>query len=65
MALNYICIVKTPEKWLKYHVRNLITFASFLDKEHSHWLYFNVYEVKTRKQVASFTKHAKPTKKSV
>ncbi len=35
------------KKWL--YVDDLLKFISFLDREHSSWIYMNVYERNTRK----------------
>jgi hypothetical protein len=58
--MSYICIVKTSETHLKYHVNDLLKFTLFLDTKHPSWKYFNVFNKKTREQIASFTIHNKP-----
>lgn len=62
---RYICIVKTPDKHLRYHVNDLIKFTSFLDVEHSTWKYFNVYDSKTQDQVANYTINQRPGKRTI
>jgi len=55
---DYTCIVffedSTAKKWRKIH--KLSRFASFLDKEHQGWKYFNVYERKSNKYLRRFYK---------
>ena len=70
MALNasqYNIIVKVGEDtFLKYRrVTNLLRFTGWLDKQHSSWRWFNVYDAKTRTQVASYTKASKPARRYV
>jgi len=47
------------DKFLKYHVRNLIKFVQFLDEKHSGWKWFNVY-AKSGEQLASYTVNNRP-----
>jgi hypothetical protein len=61
----YVCIVKTSEKHLKYHVNDLIKFTAFLDANFKTWKYYNVYDYKTKQQVGSFTINNKPTSKKI
>ena len=57
--------------WLKYNnVTNLLTFATFLHKEHSNWIFFNVYEYKkgqanTRKLHCFIKNKYEPTTKTI
>ena len=60
---KYVCIVKTPDKHLKYHVTDLIKFTSFLDLNYPTWKFFNVYDSKTKDQIANFTINQRPTKR--
>ncbi|NQZ79185.1 MAG: hypothetical protein HRT61_24155 [Ekhidna sp.] len=58
----YKCIVKVgAEDFKAWHVRNLVSFTNFLDREHPTWRFFNVYCKKNRTQLASFTKNNRPT----
>jgi hypothetical protein len=61
---KYVCIVKTPDKHLKYHVNDLIKFTSYLDSKYD-WKYFNVYDKKTRQQIGNFTINNKPTSRRI
>ena len=57
MQFKVICIVKaSKEKYVKYHVTNLLNFTAFLDRVYPAWLFFNVFNPATNKQVTSFTK---------
>lgn len=63
---EYRCIVKVGnDKFLRYHVNNLLKFTAFLDREWPEWRWFNVYGKKEREQVASFTKNNRPLKSTV
>ena len=62
---KYVCIVKTTEKHLRYHVTDLIKFTSFLDLKHPSWKYFNVYDYKTKDQIGNFTINNKPTSRRI
>lgn len=59
----YRAIAKVgDDKFVKYRtVRNLISFATFLDENFSDWRYFNVFDKNTDQQIASYTKHKRPT----
>ena len=60
--INYVCIVKVSDKdFVKYHVRNLINFCKFLDSKYPEWRWFNVFNSKTREQIANFTKSNRPS----
>jgi len=57
-----IAIVKISQtQFLKYHVRNLIKFTQFLDKDYPDWRWFNVFDKKTKNQLGNFTKTNRPT----
>lgn len=59
---KYTCIVKiNNDKFLKYRVDNLISFTNYLDKNWKEWKYFNVFDKKTKKQIANFTQSKRPT----
>lgn len=53
---DYSCIVyfptDKPKKW--EYVHGLRGFANFLTEKHSNWLYFNVYERRTRNYLKRF-----------
>ena len=60
-AKKYTCIVKTgPKKFVKYRLNDLIKFTTFLDLNWSDWRWFNVFDNRTRVQVANFTKKHRP-----
>lgn len=64
--MNVICIVKADNtKFVRYHVTNLLSFKKFLDKKYPNWLYINVFNKETRKQITSFTKNSPPTKRTI
>jgi hypothetical protein len=61
MTKKMVCIVKADkDKFVKYHVNNLVKFTAFLDKEYPEWRFYNVFDQSTRLQVASFTKSRRP-----
>lgn len=64
---KYTVIVKADAStFLKYrNVNNLLRFTAFLDSKHSRWRWFNVYDKKTRQQLASFTNKAPPTSRTL
>lgn len=55
---DYTCIVyfpgEQPKKWT--YVHNLWGFSQFLNKSHSTWVYFNVYERRTARFLKRFYK---------
>lgn len=58
----YRAIAKVgADDFKKWHVRNLLSFVDFLDREHPTWRFFNVYCSKTKEQLASYTKNRRPT----
>lgn len=59
--IKYVCIVKVSDTdFVKYHVRNLINFSKFLDSKYPEWRWFNVFNAKTREQLANYTKNKRP-----
>lgn len=63
MVSNYRCWVKCKDnQYRTWHTSNLLLFVRFLDKEHSEWRFFNVYDKKTNANLASFTNNNRPTK---
>ncbi len=62
---KYKCGVKINELLQYWHTDNLLSFVSFLDKQHSSWKWFNVYNTKTGVQLSSFTKYKRPTNSTI
>jgi hypothetical protein len=66
---KYICIVKVgSEKFVRYHVNDLLSFTKFLDKEFTDWRWFNVFsndKNSEEKQLSSFTKNNRPVKQFI
>jgi hypothetical protein len=64
MKKKYVCIAKVGhDKIVKYRLSDLMSFTKFLDENWSDWRWFNVYDKESREQLASFTRHNKPTAK--
>jgi hypothetical protein len=58
---KYKIIVKVDDvKFLKYHSDNLVNFTGFLDNEYPSWRWFNVYDSKSEKQIANYTRNSRP-----
>jgi hypothetical protein len=59
-SVKYNCIAffanNTPKRW--HNVDKLDGFVSFLNKSHSEWQYFNVYDCKTKKYLTRFYPHS-------
>jgi ABC-type uncharacterized transport system permease subunit len=53
------------DKFVKYHVNNLVSFSSFLDKNFPDWRWFNVFDKKTGIQVGNYTKKDRPIRSKV
>ena len=65
MGKIYQVIAKVSnDQFVKYNVNNLLSFTTFLDKHYKDWRWFNVYDKKTKVQIASFTKHNRPKLKN-
>jgi hypothetical protein len=63
---KYTCIAKAAsEKFVKYRLNDLIKFTTFLDKQWPDWRWFNVFDNRTKTQVANFTKVNRPTRSRV
>jgi hypothetical protein len=66
---KFICIVKIEKDiFLRYHVNNLLLFVQFLDTKYPNWSWFNVFsneKLKSKEQVANFTKNNRPTNKHI
>jgi hypothetical protein len=60
---RYTCIAKTGnEKFVKYRLNNLAKFTAFLDRKWPNWRWFNVFDNRTKLQIANFTKNSRPTR---
>jgi hypothetical protein len=57
---KYNCIAffpnNQPKRW--HNVDKLDGFTSFLNKSHADWLYFNVYDGKTKQYLTRFYPHS-------
>lgn len=61
MIKKYRVIAKVGnDKFVKYNVNNLILFTQFLDRSYEKWRWFNVYDKKTKNQIANFTVNNRP-----
>lgn len=74
MPVRYTVIVKVGNKpdgsahCLKYRVTDLLKLTRFLDNKWPGWKWFNVYAktgINKGEQLASFTKHNRPTARFV
>lgn len=60
---KYKVIAKVSnDKFVKYHVNNLLSFTLFLDDKFKDWRYFNVFNV-NGEQIANYTKNNRPQTK--
>lgn len=65
MTKRYKIIAKVDkEKFVKYHVNDLLSFTSFLDTKFVGWRFFNVFN-SSGDQVANFTTKNRPTSKTI
>lgn len=64
---TYTIIAKVGnEKFVKYHVNDLLSFTKFLDISFPDWRWFNVYNKdKEGKELANYTNKNRPTSKQV
>ena len=66
---KFTCIAKVSnERFVRYHVNDLLLFTRFLDRQFRGWRWFNVYsydKLRNREQVASFTNRNRPTKRHI
>jgi hypothetical protein len=64
---DYTCIVKSADgRFLKWvYVHDLLRFTQFLDREHSGWRFFNVYDRRKAVKLAQFTKNNKPSSRFI
>lgn len=53
------------DKYANWYVTNLLKFVEFLDREHSGWLFFNVYTADGKSEICRFTKNNRPRVKMV
>lgn len=65
MEKKYKAIVKVNnEKFVKYHVNNLLSFTKFLDTKFPEWRYYNLFDQEGT-QVGNFTTHSRPGQKTL
>lgn len=55
----------SPDRFVKYNVQDLVSFARYLDRSFPDWRWMNVYDKNTGNQVCSFTRNHRPTTKHV
>ena len=61
MSKRYVCIVKVADQhFVKYRLNDLLKFTAFLDTRWASWRWFNVYDKKTKQQIANFTNRRRP-----
>ena len=66
MVQKYQIIAKVGRNdFKKWNASNLLTLTNFLDKKYPSWRWFNVYDKKTKNQLANYTNKKRPTTKSV
>ncbi len=62
---KYKAIAKVSnDKFVKYHINNLVSFARFLDEKFPDWRFFNVFD-QTGQQVKNYTKNNRPENKTL
>ena len=49
------------DKFVKYHCRDLVKFAKFLDEKFTGWRWFNVYDKDTGEQIDNYTNKCRPS----
>lgn len=60
----YTIICKTnADKFVKYRCSDLLSLVNFLDTSYPGWRWFNVYDKKTKEQIANFTTNRRPISK--
>lgn len=58
---KYKVIAKVSnDKFVKYNVNNLKSFANFLDTNFNGWRWFNVFDKSTGEQITSYTTKNRP-----
>ncbi len=66
MARYSIIVKADAETFLKYRtVNNLLRFTTFLDSKHKNWRWYNVFDKKTKQQLASFTNKQRPAARTL
>ena len=66
MVKKYKVIAKVGSSdFKKWTASNLLTFTNFLDQNYPNWRWFNVYDKKTKTQLANYTKKKRPTTRYV
>lgn len=61
---KYKAIVKVSnDRFVKYHVDNLLSFTKFLDKNFPDWRFMNIFL--DGKQIANYTNKQRPSTKKV
>lgn len=64
--VKYNVIAKVgSSKFVKYRSTNLLSFTKYLDAAFPDWRYFNVYDKKTKDQIANFTQKNRPLNKQI
>lgn len=62
----YVIIAKVDnDKFVKYRCSDLVSLTLFLDKEYPGWRWFNVFDKKSKEQIANFTTNNRPLKKRI
>lgn len=63
---RYTCIVKVSDShFVKYRLNDLLKFTTFLDTQWQGWRWFNVYDKKTKEQIANFTNKNRPVTSTI
>lgn len=63
---KYTIIAKvTADRFVKYRCSDLLSLARFLDKSWPDWRWFNVFDKRTKEQIANFTKNNRPQTKTL
>lgn len=66
MSKRYTCIAKVDdEHFVKYRLNDLLKFVAFLDQRWTGWRWFNVYDKRTKQQLASFTNRRRPDRSTI
>lgn len=64
--VKYTVIAKVEtSKFVKYRTTDLLSFTKYLDTSFPDWRYFNVYDKKSKEQIANFTKKNRPITKQI
>lgn len=63
---KYTIIAKVGnEKFVKYRCSDLLSLVRFLDKSWPDWRWFNVFDKRTKEQIANFTTKNRPQTKTI